>query len=198
MRNLCERPGCGAVADASYGIDRASLSVWVNVITVGEREITGRLCRRHANALTVPHGWTLDDRRDPTPKLFRVSEFDSAAGEETGGGSGRKKAGGRASPRKRERPKAEDVPSLFEALRRELDEPGTAPAGADRGHENPGARAGEDDDVQGAAPAVDPDETQAIPWSPRLGRTVEYEDGEEKPRFGRLLGRAFGEPADEE
>jgi hypothetical protein len=177
------------VADASYGIDRASLSVWVNVITVGEREITGRLCRRHANALTVPHGWTLDDRRDPNPKLFRVSDFDAAGNGETGSGTRRKKAAGRASPKKRERPKPEDVPSLFEALRRELDEPETAPADGDR----PGG-----DDVQEAAPAVDPDETQAIPWSPRLGRTVEYEDGEEKPRFGRLLGRAFGEPAEQE
>ena len=185
------------MADASYGIDRASLSVWVNVITVGEREITGRLCRRHANALTVPSGWTLDDRRDPNPKLFRVADFDSAAaGAEDK--PGRKKAGGRASPRKRERPRTEDVPSLFEALRRELDEPGAAPAGVDSGQPNTEVRAGEDDDVQGTAPAVDPDETQAIPWSPRLGRTVEYEDGEEKPRFGRLLGRAFGEPVEEE
>jgi len=197
VRNLCERPGCGAVADASYGIDRASLSVWVNVITVGEREITGRLCRRHANALTVPSGWTLDDRRDPNPKLFRVAQFDSAV-EGAEDKPGRKKAGGRASPRKREHPKKEDVPSLFEALRRELDEPGTAPAGSDRGRPNPDVPAGEDDDVQETAPAVDPDETQAIPWSPRLGRTVEYEDGEEKPRFGRLLGRAFGEPVEEE
>ena len=195
---MCERPGCGAVADASYGIDRASLSVWVNVITVGEREITGRLCRRHANALTVPNGWTLDDRRDPNPKLFRVSDFDAAGKEETPGGTGRKKAEGKASPRKRERPKPEDVPSLFEALRRELDEPGAAPADGDRGNDTAGGRAGQDDDVQETAPAVDPDETQAIPWSPRLGRTVEYEDGEEKPRFGRLLGRAFGEPAEQE
>jgi len=162
--------------------------VWVNVITVGEREITGRLCRRHANALTVPSGWTLDDRRDPNPKLFRVAQFDSAA-EGAEDKPSRKKAGGRASPRKRERPRTGDVPSLFEALRRELDEPGAAPADGDR----PGG-----DDVQQAAPAVDPDETQAIPWSPRLGRTVEYEDGEEKPRLGRLLGRAFGEPVEEE
>ncbi|MFM9131870.1 MAG: hypothetical protein ACKORY_03930 [Actinomycetota bacterium] len=195
MRNLCERPGCGAPADASYGIDRASLSVWVNVITVGEREITGRLCRRHANALTVPHGWTLDDRRDPNPKLFRAADFDEAAQE--GGGPARTKtprkaagtATGTTSPKKRGRPKAEDVPSLFEALRRELDEPA---AGAGQ------KASAQEEDAPATAPDVDPDETQAIPWSPRLGRTVEYEDGEEKPRFGRLLGRAFGEPAEEE
>lgn len=34
----------------------------------------GLLCRRHADALTVPRGWSLDDRRDPVPRLFRVPE----------------------------------------------------------------------------------------------------------------------------
>ena len=31
----------------------------------------GVLCRRHADTLTVPRGWTLDDSRDPTLRLFR-------------------------------------------------------------------------------------------------------------------------------
>jgi hypothetical protein len=29
------------------------------------------LCRRHADAMIVPRGWTLDDRRDDTPRLFK-------------------------------------------------------------------------------------------------------------------------------
>ena len=29
------------------------------------------LCRRHADAMSVPRGWTLDDRREPMPRLFR-------------------------------------------------------------------------------------------------------------------------------
>jgi hypothetical protein len=29
------------------------------------------LCRRHADAMVVPRGWTLDDLRDDTPRLFR-------------------------------------------------------------------------------------------------------------------------------
>jgi hypothetical protein len=196
VRNLCERPGCGAAAGASYGIDRASLTVWVNVITVGEREITGRLCRRHANALTVPHGWTLDDRRDPNPKLFRTAEFDSSADgdaadgdDATGSGGAKPRAKGRKRaasppPGRRAAKAKEDVPSLFESIRRELGD-------GDDSAEPPAT--GED-----GAETVDPDETQAIPWSPRLGRTVEYDDDEEKPKFGRLLGRAFGEPADTE
>lgn len=29
------------------------------------------LCRRHADAMVVPMGWTLDDRREQQPRLFR-------------------------------------------------------------------------------------------------------------------------------
>jgi hypothetical protein len=42
----------------------------------------------------------------------------------------------------------------------------------------------------------DPDETQAIPWSPRLAKTTQPDD--EQPAFGRLLGRAFGQQSKDE
>jgi hypothetical protein len=130
----------------SYGIDKAQLLVWVDNRAVPERELAGRLCRRHANALSVPRGWTIDDRRDAVPKLFRVAD------EPEKQPVARKK---RESAKKPER----ERPSLFEG--------------------NP-----------------DPDETQAIPWSPRLAKTVSSDD--DQPVFGRLLGRAFGhEPKDE-
>jgi hypothetical protein len=29
------------------------------------------LCRRHADAMVVPRGWTLEDRRDDHPRLFK-------------------------------------------------------------------------------------------------------------------------------
>ena len=74
MRKLCERPGCAGLAEVSYGIDKAQLTVWVDNRAVPERELAGRLCRRHANALSVPRGWTIDDRRDAVPKLFRISD----------------------------------------------------------------------------------------------------------------------------
>jgi sugar phosphate isomerase/epimerase len=43
---------------------------------------------------------------------------------------------------------------------------------------------------------LDPDETQAIPWSPRLAKTAEQND--DQPTFGRLLGRAFGQQPKED
>ena len=63
----------------------------------------GALCRRHADALVVPRGWTLDDRREPAPRLFRVTRADGAAA----------------------RPKVVEPPSA------EVDEPTTLPWTAD-------------------------------------------------------------------
>ena len=121
--------------------------VWVDNRAVPERELAGRLCRRHANALSVPRGWTIDDRRDAVPKLFRiVDDSEPPITPRT------KKVSAKKTERER--------PSLFEG--------------------NP-----------------DPDETQAIPWSPRIARTEPTD--EDQPTFGRLLGRAFGQqPKDDE
>jgi hypothetical protein len=131
----------------SYGIDKAQLLVWVDNRAVPERELAGRLCRRHANALSVPQGWTIDDRRDAVPKLFRVNDDPQPPPVV------REK---RVSAKKVER----ERPSLFEG--------------------NP-----------------DPDETQAIPWSPRIAKIVQSDD--DNPSFGRLLGKAFGhQPKDDE
>jgi len=35
----------------------------------------GVLCRRHADAMVVPRGWTLDDRRNGGPRLFQAERF---------------------------------------------------------------------------------------------------------------------------
>jgi hypothetical protein len=178
VQRLCERPGCGAPSDASYGIDRLNLVVWVDTAAVAERETAGRLCRRHANALMVPRGWTLDDRRDPVPRLFKVREPGEQPGDAPPGKKRERKQTGGARPRRR--PPPGDTPGLFESIRREID---TAPAG-----DSPAAPATRD--------AADPEETQAMPWSPRLasqGNTA----GLPRPQFGRLLGRAFGDAADD-
>lgn len=159
MRRLCERPGCAAPAEVSYGIDHVSLVVWVDNTAVSERELAGRLCRRHANALVVPRGWTIDDRRDAVPKLFRVEDEKVSD----------------AKPKTKRVPKKEpsESPSLFESPAVEHEEV-----------------------VKAVVAPVDPDETQAIPWLPRLASEspeVADADEEDAPVFGRLLGRAFGQ-----
>ena len=37
------------------------------------------LCRRHADAMVVPIGWTLDDRREQHPRLFKPRQASTAA-----------------------------------------------------------------------------------------------------------------------
>jgi hypothetical protein len=72
MARLCERPGCSERGAVAYGFDADRLLVWLATLDPdGERSRAGVLCKRHADSLVVPIGWTLDDRREPTPPLFR-------------------------------------------------------------------------------------------------------------------------------
>jgi hypothetical protein len=85
---LCERPGCSEVAVSAYGFDADRLLVW---LVPREPDFdglrAGSLCRRHAEALVVPRGWTLDDRREAAPRLFRGAEPRA----KTGGGRSRRR-----------------------------------------------------------------------------------------------------------
>lgn len=44
---------------------------WIDVLPDHDDGIGGVLCRRHADTMVVPRGWTLDDLRDPELHLFR-------------------------------------------------------------------------------------------------------------------------------
>lgn len=168
VRRLCERPGCSAPAEVSYGIDNSALLVWIDNRPLPERELAGRLCRRHADALSVPRGWSVDDRRQAIPQLFRPADLPAA------------------EPVKKEKKPARAVKSiepnekklsLFETIAEEL---------------------AEIEKVQEAAsPAADPDETRAIPWSPRLSGSYDEDEENGAPVLGRLMGRAFGQRRDD-
>ena len=76
MARLCDRPGCSNPAEVSYGFDAEHLVVWLDAFAGPLGPRSGVLCLRHANAMVVPLGWMLDDRREPVPRLFKspVSE----------------------------------------------------------------------------------------------------------------------------
>jgi uncharacterized protein DUF3499 len=58
----CARPGCTATATATFTFDAEEQTVWLDQPdTNGAR--AGELCERHAEVLTLPRGWRLDDRR---------------------------------------------------------------------------------------------------------------------------------------
>lgn len=183
MRRLCERPGCAAPAEVSYGIDNSALLVWVDNRPIPERELAGRLCRRHADAISVPRGWTIDDRRQAVPQLFRQADMPQA------------------EPVKKEKRVPKVVSSaeekskkltLFETIAEELAEIEKA--------QEPTDVALVDDvleevvvEVDISSESIDPDETRAIPWSPRLTGSYSEDDDDEQPVLGRLMGRAFGQ-----
>jgi hypothetical protein len=68
VAHQCERPACAEPATVAYGFDPARGVAWLEpFVAVDPRH--GRLCRRHADAMVVPQGWWLDDRR-ATEQLF--------------------------------------------------------------------------------------------------------------------------------
>lgn len=47
------------------------LVFWLDVLPDQPEDGAAVLCRRHADSMVVPRGWTLDDLRDPELHLFR-------------------------------------------------------------------------------------------------------------------------------
>lgn len=71
MERLCGRPGCSDQASVAYGMRAEDLVFWLDVLPTDDGGVGGVLCRRHADTMIVPRGWTLDDLRDPELHLFR-------------------------------------------------------------------------------------------------------------------------------
>lgn len=53
------------------------LLFWIVAIDADTPPDAKLLCRRHADAMVVPRGWTLDDRRQPAPSLFQTRRYDT-------------------------------------------------------------------------------------------------------------------------
>ena len=70
MARLCERPGCSEPGAAAYGMIPEDLLFWISPLRDAPVDDHNVLCKRHADAMVVPRGWTLDDRREPVPRLF--------------------------------------------------------------------------------------------------------------------------------
>ncbi|MET0909446.1 MAG: hypothetical protein ABWZ99_08245, partial [Ilumatobacteraceae bacterium] len=71
MGRLCERPGCSEPASVAYGMRAEDLVFWLDTLRPDTYQSSGVLCQRHAESMVVPRHWTLDDLRDPVPRLFR-------------------------------------------------------------------------------------------------------------------------------
>lgn len=82
---VCDRPGCAAPAAARLVIDVRNLVVSVDrkLTEVGGAAV---LCARHSERIVPPRGWTIDDQRVLTPRLFPVDRpADTDAATASGG-----------------------------------------------------------------------------------------------------------------
>jgi hypothetical protein len=66
MTRVCARPGCGETATATFVYDYVARTTWLDALADERHPMAYDLCGPHADALSVPRGWRLVDRREPT------------------------------------------------------------------------------------------------------------------------------------
>lgn len=172
MSKQCERPSCRELAVAAYFLDSSELLMTLENYAPVDGLQVNALCRRHADALVVPRGWRIEDKRENVPRLFPVT---APAEKPKAKGAAPKKADAKKPRAKLPRP------SIFDELKNDKKaetvvadpvpvQPETVPSES----------------------IVDSDgleETKAIPWSPQFDHTDDL-GGVLRPK-GRLLSRAF-------
>ena len=184
MTKSCERPGCSQPGVVACTFERSTLTVvlthFVGELNDGSYNV---MCTKHADILTVPRGWTIDDRREDPPRLFSAPEkkpvSKDKAKDQTSSIARRRKARSTASP------KLFDQIALVTKL--ETSEPTVDPAPV---VEPKADSVVEHVDVQTEVleEPVDRDVTKA--WKPQFDRTDDL-GGVLRPK-GKLLSRAFG------
>jgi hypothetical protein len=68
----CSRPDCADVAAVVLRFDAGRRLAWIDLLRDGGQRGVSDLCARHADAIVLPVGWSLDDRRIDPPTLFPV------------------------------------------------------------------------------------------------------------------------------
>ena len=165
MAQQCERPGCAQPAAVEYIIDPHSLLLTLQNYEVVKGERRSALCVTHGDRMSVPKGWSIDDRREDPPRLFKTPKSGVAPAKASA-----KKSATELKPKK----KPAVRPMLFQTDKQDVEkvEEVRAPA---------------------AKPVVrdaDLEETKAMPWAPQFDRTDDL-GGVLRPK-GKLLSRAFG------
>ncbi|MGH9186045.1 MAG: DUF3499 family protein [Acidimicrobiales bacterium] len=67
MTRHCARPGCGRTAVATLSYDYTNGTAWLDALISQPHPMVHDLCGAHADRLSVPRGWRLDDRRVGAP-----------------------------------------------------------------------------------------------------------------------------------
>ena len=168
MAQQCERPGCAQPAAVEYIIDPQRLLLTLQNYEVVKDERRSALCATHGDRMSVPKGWSIDDRREDPPRLFKTAKSGVAPTK----ASAKKSA---TESKQKKKPVAR--PMLFQTEKQVVEEvqevqkvqaPVTKPLVRD----------------------ADLEETKAMPWTPQFDRTDDL-GGVLRPK-GKLLSRAFG------
>jgi hypothetical protein len=161
----CERPGCAQPAAVEYIIDPHSLLLTLQNYEVVGDERRSALCTTHGDRMSVPKGWSIDDRREDPPRLFKTPKSGVAPA---------KAIAKKSVTELKQKKKPVVRPMLFQTDKQDVEKVEQVQAPA-------------------AKPVVrdaDLEETKAMPWVPQFDRTDDL-GGVLRPK-GKLLSRAFG------
>ena len=168
MAQQCERPGCAQPAAVEYIIDPQSLLLTLQNYDVVKGERRSALCATHGDRMSVPKGWSIDDRREDPPRLFKTPQSGVAPA---------KASAKKSVTESKQKKKTVVRPMLFQTENQNVEK----------------LQEAEVAQVLVAKPVVrdaDLEETKAMPWTPQFDRTDDL-GGVLRPK-GKLLSRAFG------
>jgi hypothetical protein len=156
------------------------------------------LCRKHADRMSMPRDWVVDDRRTNNPTWFKVQQATPARREEPA--KSRRKARPFPKPESFDtlsivRPTVEPIPDTPVVAEPVVVEPAAVASLVTESVvvepavvEPVDAPVHDDDAPVVSSDALEP--TQAMPWRPHFDHEDDL-DGVMKPK-GRLMSRAFG------
>ena len=178
MTRKCERPSCRERGEVAYVIDTANLLVSVDSPIPRDSSRVNVLCRRHADSLVVPRDWQIIDNRTKKQRLFSAPASQSV-----------RTSSRSSSVKKQKREKGKTgavIQDLFEFATRVVAAPAREPEPILETVSVPEVET----EIETEIETIDPQETQAMPWTPQFDRTGDL-DGRLRAR-GRLLSRACG------
>ena len=188
MSRHCERPGCSKVGEIIYEVDLRRLVVTIDFPDLNDASPVNLLCRRHADSLTVPKGWTIINNREEVQRLFSAPVTQEVLKNDSRKVVRRQKV----SDFNEDEKDPAVISNLFDLV---IDDHLFVTADHATVDASPSLTADITVDMTAditaeLAQLMDTQETQALPWTPRFDRSGDL-DGKLRAR-GRLLGRAFG------